>query len=351
MSFFEAKKVLICLRYGIGDLVMQLPALSALREELAEAHITGIGSRPAIELLEGDERVDELVSVHDFGLAHWGDFGNSETRSAIHAWLRARNFDVVIDPSHATMGFGSVVWDSTSAILDTGNGLEDRALEKGGKGLDAIREAVHLGWGIEVPDDRRPELPLRKEERDHARRLLAQFGMSGPARPYAVSPVASSPLKRWPVSSVAAVARELLMEHEDARILILSGDQQELGRSLEQGIGYSDRTAVLPPANLRLTGALIARCRALLCNDTGLMHLAAAVGTPTVAVFGPTNPAIYAPPGAVGLGAQVSCPHRLERRFGPPRCVVEARCLIDRNGCIDTVPVQRVCDTLNRVTC
>ncbi|WP_303904617.1 glycosyltransferase family 9 protein [Thiohalomonas denitrificans] len=351
MSLFEAHKVLICLRYGIGDLVMQLPALSVLREKLVEARITGLGSRPAIELLEGDERVDELVSVHDFGLAHWGDFGDSETRSAIRAWLRARDFDVVIDPSHATMGFGSVVWDSTSAILDTGNGLEDRALEKGDKGLDAIREAVRLGWGIEVPDGCRPELPLREEERDHACRLLAQFGMIGPARPYTVSPVASSPLKRWPVGSVAEVARDLLEQDDDARVLILSGNQPELGRRLEQGIGHPDRTAVLPPANLRLTGALIERCRALLCNDTGLMHLAAAVGTSTIAVFGPTSSTIYTPPGAVGLSSQVNCPHRLEKRFGPPRCVIEARCLIDQHSCIDTVRVETVCDTLKRVTC
>ncbi len=350
MSLTKARKVLICLRYGIGDLVMQLPAISELRRQLTEAHITAVGSRPAIDLLEGDARVDQLVNVHDFGLTHWGDYGNDAIRSAIRSWLHERHFDLIIDPSHATMAFGMAVWDTTpAALLDTGNGLEDSVLENGVSGLGAIREAVRIGWGVDVPGDRQPELPIGKEERNYARALLQKYGM-GDLRPFAVSPVASSPLKRWPVESVAAAARRILDQYSDSRVLILSGDQEDLGRSVERSIGSPRKTRVVPPTDLRRTGAIIEQCRAFLCNDTGLMHLSAAVGTPTVAVFGPTSPAIYRPPETEGLGGDVACPHRLERAFGPPRCVVEARCLTGRRSCIDEVRVEMVCDTLMRVT-
>ena len=85
---------------------------------------------------------------------------------------------------------------------------------------------------------------------------------------------------------------------------------------------------MIAPVHLRGTAALLAQCRVLICNDTGLMHLAAAVGTPVVAVFACTSPRLYLPRGgtAVARWAQ-PCSHVVHDDFGVAPCVAGARCL------------------------
>lgn len=80
MDLYSAQRVLVCLRYGIGDVVMQTAALDALRRALPTACITALGARPAIELLEHDPRIDELVCTQDWGLRHWGDTGTPKIK-------------------------------------------------------------------------------------------------------------------------------------------------------------------------------------------------------------------------------------------------------------------------------
>lgn len=352
MTLHDARRVLVCLRYGIGDLVMQLPALSALRDALPEAHITALGARPAIELMEGDGRIDELVSVHDFGFSHWGDFGDDRRRARVGEWLRQRQFDVIIDPSHAVMGFGQAIWQSSAAkqLLDTDHEIDRTVLAGGGSGLEAIRASVRKGWGIEMSETSTPRLPLGEQEKRYVDQLLNGLGWCGQAL-YAISPVASSALKCWPLERAAAVGRHLVDSESAARLLLIAGDQEAVGRQLERAIDRPGRTVRIPPMDLRRTGALLARCRAMLCNDTGLMHLAAAVDIPVVAVFGPTSPAIYAPPGATVFFGETACPHRLEKRFGPPRCVVEGHCLLEgRRSCIDAIDADPVANAMTRVT-
>ncbi|RJP19820.1 MAG: hypothetical protein C4520_12080 [Candidatus Abyssobacteria bacterium SURF_5] len=63
MQFCAARRILLCLRYGIGDFVMETPVLQALRESSPHAHITAAGAYPAIELLEGDPRIDALMCI------------------------------------------------------------------------------------------------------------------------------------------------------------------------------------------------------------------------------------------------------------------------------------------------
>ncbi len=338
----EPRRALICLRYGIGDLVMQWPALEALRRTWPDAHIVAVGAEPAIELLEGDPLVDERVSVHRFGLSHWGDWGDPERRAAIAAWVRAGEFDVILDPSHAVVGLGQAVWSlNHGRLLDTGHGLKDGFLEQWGSGAAAIREAVLEGWGITVTDTQ-PRLRLGESERRFARDFMAGHGLAG-AEVFAVSPVASSPLKRWPLERLAAVARHAI--HSGMRVLLFGGGDADLERrwrDVAKGVAWWS----VPRIHLRKTAALLAASRILVCNDTGLMHLAAAVGTPTLGVFGPTSPRIYRPLGADAVGGTEGCIHRREAAFGPPYCVATGSCLMGWRSCIDTVSVEDVRERL-----
>lgn len=344
----NARKILLCLRYGIGDLVMEMPALDALRRGAPEALIVGVGARPALQLLEGDPRVDALVCVQEWGLEHWGDPGTAEIRERITAWLREEDFDLVIDPSHAVTAVGSALWAFAPPLLDAGNELQERALRRGKDGLGAIREAVRLGWGIEVPEHSVPRIHLGREEVARAEAFLRRHGLEG-ERPVGVSPVASSPLKRWPLDRFAHLVDDLA-EGAGAPVLLFHGPQRETGAALAGRLRHPRRVIPVGELHLRQVAALLARCRLFVGHDTGLMHMAAAVGTPLVALFGPTSPGIYLPRyvPAVPLGAGKPCPRRRTVSFGPPDCVVVGRCLEEGGRCIDQLLTGEVISAVHR---
>lgn len=137
-----------------------------------------------------------------------------------------------------------------------------------------------LGCGIE---DLRLSLPLSREERDAAARLL-----EGVPRPFAVlAPGGNDPAKRWPVERFAALARRLRDAHGLASVAVGSPGEASLLAELagagvtslqQRGLTLSSLKGVLAEADL------------LVSNDTGTRHIAAAMETPTVALFGPTDP-------------------------------------------------------------
>ncbi len=329
----RAANILLCLRYGIGDLVMETAVLDALRAAAGAARITGLGARPAIELLEVDPAVDELACVQDMGFGHWGDQGDAHSRNRLSRWLEARRFDVVLDPSHAVLAVRDLLWARGGPLLDSGLGRQEKALAEQGSGLGAIRQSVAEGWGLRVPVDSRPRVHLDAEDRRFAGDYLAARGLREP--PYAVSPVASSPLKRWPLERLAETAD--VFAEQGRGVLIVGGPQRECARALHAAMRHAQGAHVVEALPLRRTAALLARCAGLVSNDTGLMHLAAAVDTPVVGIFGPTSAAVYAPPGQRPVSAQGDCPHRKTWGFGPSECLVQDHCFLNVRSCIDTV--------------
>ncbi len=335
MEIGTARKILLCLRYGIGDLVMELPALETLRAAAPAAHITALGAYPAVELLQGDPRVDAIQCVQDLGFTHWGDGGSAEARQAFGAWLERGGFDLIIDPSHAVFAVRDLIWEGAScALLDAGQRLQDQALAGGASGLAAVKAAVLGGWGLEVSPAAIPAFSPTPAELEQGRTFLKARGLT--SRPLvAISPVASSPLKRWPLAQLAAVA-DRAVEELRWHVLLLHGPDEALVEPFLRQMRHAERNVTpVGRLHLRQVATLLGRCRLFVGNDTGLMHLASAVGIPTVAVFGPTSPGIYLPRGAIGLGGDGDgCPHRLAAEFGPPACVATARCLLERDGCI-----------------
>jgi ADP-heptose:LPS heptosyltransferase len=352
MDLHSAKRILLCLRYGIGDLVMELPAMTVLRETATQAHITALGARPAIELLERDPRLDALACVQDLGLRHWGDTGTPVAQASVAQWLTGGGFEVILDPSHAVFAVRDAIWSLPGPLLlDSGTDGQHDALGAGRGGLAAIKAAVASCWGLRVPADLPPRLYLSPEERDWAQSWLLARGLAE-APLVAVSPVASSPLKRWPVEHLAAVA-DTLVERHGCRVLVLCGPQREEGAAVVGTMRHHAQAAVLGALHLQRIAALLARCRLFVGNDTGLMHLAGAVATPVVAVFGPTAAAIYLPAGerTQGVDTPVHCPVRHTQALGPPLCVTSGQCLAERRSCIDEVALEDVTCAAQALLC
>jgi len=333
----EARNVLVCLRWGIGDVVMAMPSLDALREVLPQARITALAAPPADQLLEGGGAVDDVVSLRRWGLEHLWDAADRSARADMRKWLKKSRFDLLLDVGHAPHAVRAEVEALGLSWLqgDSGEGL--RALGEGCSGTAAILRAVRSGWGLELDPDVAPALRLRPCDLAFAHALLADLGaLEEP--PVAMAPAASTPLKRWPVERFARAADELL-DGGARSILLFAAPGDGAAIRVRSAMQRPGGATLVPPLHLLRTAALLRQCRALVCNDTGLMHIAAAVGTPTVGIFGPTAPASYRPVGAhvSAVATTVACPHRSTRSHDPSRCWGPQRCLLDREGCIEGV--------------
>ncbi len=156
--------------------------------------------------------------------------------------------------------------------------------------------------------------------------------------------MASTALKRWPLEHFAAVADHVI-EREDVPVLLIEGPQAGAGRAVQDAMRHGERAIRVGAEHLLRTAALLRRCRGLVCNDTGLMHLAGAVAVPTVAVFGPTRASIFLPPGRDIMAVEpraLQCGYRDHHSLSPPECWHAGRCLIADRGCIHRIGVEDV---------
>lgn len=317
-----AARILVCLRWGIGDLVMELPLLQAVRRAVPDACITALGSAPAIDLLAGERCVDQLVSVQDLGFAHWGDAGDERARRRLLEWCRERRFDCILEGSHAARGVQLALRASGLPWLDSG---ERPARGREADGVALLAQAAREAWGVEVPAVR-PQLTLRPAEVEAAERLRRSLTGEGPV--LALGAMASSPLKRGAPAEFARAA-DLLVARHGCRVLVFSGPGHDDGRDVCQAMAGTAPTLV-EPMSLRHTAALLAQSRALICNDTGLLHLAAAVGVSVVGIYACTSPQLYLPPGGTAVWRWQEPCALLEAsagRFGVTPCVGAGRCL------------------------
>lgn len=351
MGVSKPSRLLVCLRYGIGDLVMELPALRGLRSHLPKVHLTALGAAPAVELLEGDPDFDAVIPVQRFGFQHWGHRGTAAARARLGKWLRAGTFDQILDASHAVAGAREVISAAAVPVVNAENCFAPHERPLAGRGVRAIWRGAAQAWGLaETVSHPAPSLHLPEAAHHFARHFCYQRGLLG-RETVGIAPIASSELKRWPLDRLSKVVRWLTGKQGVQLLVFSAPGEEKVARELLAQAVRPGCAELVPPLHLQQTAALIARCGAFLSNDTGLMHMAAAIGTPTVAVFGPTSEGIYLPTGAVAVSSGSECAHRATDQFGPSPCLLENCCLIGRESCISAVPVEQVMAALEQVLC
>lgn len=337
----RAERILLCLRFGIGDLVLELPVVRALRRAAPEARIVALGARPALELLEPEPSVDEVVALQDLGFRHAGARGIPIARWRFSRWLDRSRFDVVLDSEHAPLGVRRGLARRPELRAEGVPWEERDALRRGEGAARAIAAGVEEGWGIPVSDPV-PKLATSAADGAWADRFVAALPGSGRA-PLALFPVASSALKRWPLERYLEAARRAV-EAAPRPVLVFVGPDDALGRQARD-LAPDLPLAVYGVERLHRTAAVLARCAAAAGNDTGLLHVAAAVGVPVVGIFGPTDPDVYLPRGvrsrAVG-GTGIDCRHRHPGEMVPPECWSSDRCLLGGESCVRRAEVPEV---------
>ncbi len=280
------RRILVLRAGALGDTLVALPCLAALRQGYTGARLALVGNPAASRLLQAAGHVDE---AHSFD-ARWvadlcsGEMPSPEAKERLAevdlavVWsrspespavesLRRLGIPTLAAPSFPPPGVRRHLCDH---LLDTLAPL----------GLPAVQAIPRL----EVPD---AELAL-------ARDFWRANHLDG-ATVVALHVGSGSPRKNWPAERFAAVAERLL--ERDVRVLLLSGPADEAPTAAFRR-STRNPVVVAESPSLGALVALLARADAYLGNDSGVSHLAAAVGTPTVAIFGPTDPALWAPRGA-----------------------------------------------------
>jgi len=289
-------KILIRATNWVGDAIMALPAVRAVREKFGNAEIGIVGRPYVLDIYREQEIADELIA-YDSAREHKGISG----RERLAGELRERSFDVALLLQNAF----DAAWLAWRAKIPTriGYARDGRSLlltnsiavPKVGEipahekfyYLELIRRA---GWIEELPDIPWIELKISTKKRQHAEELLLNAGALTQRMRIAVGAGASyGSAKCWPPDRFATTLNALA-EKMDADV-ILFGTQGEAAVSTAIRAGLKrapvDLTGKTAIADLP---ALLSRCNLFIGNDSGAMHVAAAVGLPIVAVFGPTDP-------------------------------------------------------------
>jgi len=294
-------KILIRATNWVGDAVMALPALRAVRKRFADAEIAIVGRPYVADLYRDQEICNQLIPYDPKGL-HAGFSG----RERLAAELRAQKFDVALLLQNAFDG-AWLVWRANIperiGYARDGRGFlltKPVPLPRPGE-IPAHEKFYYLellrrvGWLDSVQDESFIDLHVSKEKRRSAHEFLRKFGARQGALRIAIGVGASyGSAKCWPPSRFAEVANRLQSE-VDADVILFGTIAEatvsmaiaaEMSRS---PIDLTGRTAI---ADLP---ALLSQCHLFVGNDSGAMHVAAAVGLPIVAVFGPTDPFGTAP--------------------------------------------------------
>ena len=322
------QRVLVRLPNWLGDLLMARPLLHAVRATHPEAEVWAVG-RPASRLLDREKLWDRWIDAE-------APVSRRDATSPFHG----RGFDValILPPSFSSawaawrlgiprrIGFAA---DGRSPLLTD----PVRRPARGTRHLS--EEYLGLGERLRLRAGAVPALRPAEEDLDLAQARLRRLGVGD--EPFAVlgPGAAYGPAKRWPAERFAALGQRMVAR--GWRVLVAgAGDDRPLAEAVAESVGAGS-AAIAGDTSLAEQLALCARARVTVTNDSGLAHLAAAAGGPTVAIFGSTSSAWTAPLGPRARVVQRApvCSPCFQRR-----CRIGYACL----RAVTVADVERACE-------
>jgi lipopolysaccharide heptosyltransferase I len=328
-------KILLVRLGAMGDLIHTLPAAAALRKVYPQARIDWVVDRRHHELLDLVPVIDRRIAV---------DTGSVPSLLEAVGELRRSRYDAALDLqgllksavlarlSGATrvIGFPAPLLRERLAAwfyTETAGVAAEHVIRKNLSMLKALGIETQQA-AVEFPlEDRRPGIV------DKARQNL---GIQASDRFAIVNPGAAWPNKRWPAVYFAEVAAALKKTHGLPSLVLWGPGEERLARDVVDASNGS--AAVSPPTTLADLVSLTKAAAIMVSGDTGPLHVAGAVGTPLVGIFGPTNPERNGP-------WDVS--DAWESRFGSCQCRYQRQCHAKR-WCLLDLPPRNVIDLIGQ---
>lgn len=302
----------------LGDAVMTTPALLGLREKYPQAHIALLAPEKLRELWLNHPAINEIITFKAgetvFAVGKKLRSGKFDAalvlpnspRSAIEVYLagiprrtgyarpwRKIFLNELIAPRSITVKMEKRTESEIKALIAEPPATKPRVPKSAHQIHDYLNLAAALGAS---PEPLAPQLFVTRDEIEAAK---SKFGLDKLCKPVLGLNAGAEygPAKRWPADRFISAAKEIQQRTNCTWILFGGKNDSEMARQIESE-SQDPRLKIHNLAgktSLRELMSLLALCRALLTNDTGPMHVAAALGVPVVAIFGSTSPELTGP--------------------------------------------------------
>jgi lipopolysaccharide heptosyltransferase I len=326
-----SSRILIVRLGSLGDLVHTMPAVAAIRRAHPAAEIDWLVDAPHREWLSLVPVISSVITLRGRTARAWFVAGRE---------MRARRYDIAIDfqglvksgalarlsGAKRVIGFDRPSAREGAAVMF----YNERVAAEGGHVIEKnLRLAAHLG----APTDFR-EFPLVEIDSP----ALATVCASIPGSFALLNPGAAWPNKRWPPAAFGRVAAHLQQRHGVRSVVLWGPGEEPIARAVVSG--SSGAAIVAPPTRLPDLVALARGARLMVSGDTGPTHIAEAVGTPVVSIFGPTNPARNGPWNSADIALS---------RYDRCDCHYQRTCRRgDAGWCLATITVEEVISAVDR---
>jgi len=336
----RVKSILIVRTAYIGDVVMTLPIIKVIKTKFPQARITFLTCHSALPLLENNPHLEAVLAYDPFwfyktGLRDWWIF----------LWkLREKRYDLVIEARADIRDLALIVLFckaryKLSYAVGGGASLLSHVVDYPGlthKVDYHLHLASYLGCSL---DDLDGGLYLGAEELQHGRRILADQGVTGQF--IAVHPGSRLLLKRWPLPRCAELCDSLASRYHLPIVFVGAAAEIPLVESI-QAVMAHDTISLAGKLTLRELAALLRRAAVFICNDSAPMHIAAAMGTATIAIFGPSKSRETGPYGVV-------C-RVVEKEMACRITCDESNCQFSRfHACMEDISVGEVLSAVNQL--
>ena len=351
------RRILIVKPSSLGDIIHSLPVLWELRRLYPEAYIGWVVKEVWRDIIDDNPLLDEIIvlkkGVRGFfsAIRHIHDSGY-DTVIDLQGLFRSGAISLLSGASER-IGFSNArelayLFYNHKVAVPPGT---IHAVERYLLALNVIASKVKQSLniidrrGFQTPPEifsgdkwSRPHFPLYTDIEDFewVKDFLRANNLSNTRPIIAVNPSARWEKKRWPISSYGALINQLIQELK-AGIIILGG-KEDIPLAEEISSLVSGRPAVAAgKTSLKTLTALLERVDLLVTNDSGPMHIAAALKTPVVALFGPTNPGLTGPygDGHIVIRKEIECSPCLRRP-----------CIHGRPLCMEAITIEEVMETV-----
>jgi len=300
------KRILVRVPNWIGDAVISMPGLHALKKLYPEVEITVLAKARTLPLYLAKEPVVKDVIEYDPDGRHSGLsgkfrlVGELKTRKFQMAVLFQNAFEAALIAFMAgiprRVGYAR---DLRTPLLTQPVKFEDTIAKKHQVFyyLNIIKE---LGLGVSLEDIELPVVNISKEDSQRASVIMEEYGLDAGKGMVGVAPGASfGPAKRWPTEGYYEVIERISRERGVTPVIFGGGDDIEVSTALSTRLSSAgvDHVNLAGKTSLREFIAVAAKTQLFLTNDSGPMHVVAALGVPTVAVFVSTAPSLTGPLG------------------------------------------------------
>ncbi len=281
----QIQRILILRMGPLGETLLTTPVIRALRRRFPEGHIAYMAAPGREALVSENPNLDEVIT---YSVSIPKLIYNMAKRSFQMAVVLQPTFRLVLHTFLARIPFriGFETNSGKGRLLHAAvpNNIDQH---EAARYLDVVR-----GIGIE-PDSHEPEMFVNARAQSWADDFLAGVGVSSDRPLIGLNPGSGSESRRWSKTGFAQVGDRLHQKY-DAQIFITAGDAEG---ALPHDV--ADLMSCSPVIVRGITpmqlGAILEKCRLYISNDTGPMHMSTAVKTPTIALFGASNPRQWGP--------------------------------------------------------